>query len=427
MLRELVAFFEGIDLIWCDNPGKKIQDSENYVKLMKFFPNLQNLHQVWLKNDNFEFNRTIRHVFRSLKIYFLLKQGKFSYSSLSDESLNQIREKIEKFVMLNELYLPIILIYHDIGRFVDRKTHAKHSSDLIRTLALFDSFDLSPKERLLLRKVIEYHLLLATIYTGESTFFGIVSLLHDDEFIELILSQDRNYAELFINLLELFTYLDILGYPYSRIFNHYLIYYDEINRKLRQLLGLWPKLDEIVSLAKLYSSEWLNWRLAGALRIFQFVGTKPYLTEQFYYNLLKESIRSEYKEKEINFQWKIIKNEYLSNTYKFQLNYALPFLMLLAIGEFKRLSLKQNQTISSKLIKFWMSLSLEVKKRGLNDEEMVWNIYFEKIPFWSEITKNFVNKLEMDNIESIIHAAKLVFNDKKKEYNFYLDFSRLIE
>ena len=425
MLNELIELFGKIDVVWCDNPGKEIHKSENYEKLMRIFPNLQEIHQEGIKKNQFEFNRTMRHIFRSFKVYYLLKQGNFNYELLSRDSLQQIRTKLVKFSTLNESYIPILLMYHDIGRFVDRKTHATHSSNWIKHGVLFEEFDLSPKDRLLLRKVIEYHLFLATIYTGESTFYGILSLLNDSEFTELLAFQDRNYAELFVDLLELFTYLDIFGYPYSRIFDHYLIYYGEINHKLKNLLSLWSNIDEIVTLAKQYAIEWTDWRLAGALRIFQFVKTKPYLTEEFYFNVLKESIRPDYEKQDTPFQWGSTKTEYLSNIYKFQLKYALPFLMLLAFGQFKRFRLKENQKLSSKLIKFWILLSSEVKKRGLKDEEAVWNVYFEKVPFWSEITKSFVDKLEINKIQSIIHDAKLVFDNKKKEYNFYLDFGQL--
>ena len=427
MLNELIELFGKIDVVWCDNPGKEIHKSENYEKLMRIFPNLQEIHQEGIKKNQFEFNRTMRHIFRSFKVYYLLKQGNFNYELLSRDSLQQIRTKLVKFSTLNESYIPILLMYHDIGRFVDRKTHATHSSNWIKHRVLFEEFDLSPKDRLLLRKVIEYHLFLATIYTGESTFFGILSLLNDSEFTELLAFQNRNYAELFVDFLELFTYLDIFGYPYSRIFDHYLIYYGEINHKLKNLLSLWPNIDEIVSLAKQYAIEWTDWRLAGALRIFQFVKTKSYLTEEFYFNVLKESIRPEYEELDTSFQWSSIKTEKLSNIYKFQLKYALPFLMLLAFGQFRRLRLKENQTISPKLLQFWMLLSSEVKERGLNEKELVWNVYFENVPFWSEITKKFIEKLKIAAIKSIISEANLFFDKKKNECNLYLDFGNLTD
>ncbi|NVM52328.1 MAG: hypothetical protein HWN66_01410 [Candidatus Helarchaeota archaeon] len=426
MLDDLAKLFEKIDLIWCDNPGKEIQKSDNYQNLLVIFPNLKQIHQEVHKTNLFEFNRTMRHIFRSLKIYYLLKQEAFTYQSLSNTSLKKLKGKIEKNSVF-KFYLPIILIYHDIGRFIDRKTHTYQSSNLILKNNLLDCFELSEIEKLLLRKIIEYHLLLATIYTGESTFFGILSLLNDKEFIDLISFEDRKYAGLFVDLLEVFTYLDVLGYPYSRIFDHYLKYYEEINKKLKNLLALWPNLDEIISRAKDYSFQWTDWRLANALRVFQFVETTPHLTREFYFNVLKESIRPECDKRGINFNWNSMKNEYLSNIYKLQLKYGLPLLMLLAFGEFKRFQLKEHQTIPPKLLLFWILLANEIKKRGLDNEEVVWNIYFEKIPFWSEITKRFTEKLEMSKLKSIVNHAIIQFDEKRREYALYLDFGELID
>ncbi|MHA1649150.1 MAG: hypothetical protein ACTSYB_03060 [Candidatus Helarchaeota archaeon] len=425
MIEKLEKFFVSIDLTWCDNLGKDVHTSPSYQQLLDFFPNLRELIQEGLKNDKFEYIRTLRHIFRLFKIYFLLKAGNFEYQYLSTISLQKIREKIEKFSDMNELYLPLILMYHDIGRFYDRKVHAYQSSKLIVERNLFDCFPLSDLEKLLLRKVIEYHLLLATIYTGESTFFGILSLLNDHEFVKLISYSGKSYADLFVDLLELFTYLDILGYPYSRVFDHYLKYYEEINNKLKILLKLWPNYSEIVLKAKQFSLEWLDWRLAGALRIFQFVHTKPHLTQEFYYSILRESLRPECEKRGITFQWQEVKKRFLPHIYKFQLKYALPLLMLLAFGEFKRFRLKENQKISPKLLQFWILLSQEVTRRGLSEKEVVWNIYFENLPFWSEITNSFIQKLEIHRLKGIINAAKLDFDEERKEYNLYLDFNRL--
>ena len=426
MLHDLANLFEEIEIIWCDNPGKEIYKHVNYEKLISLFPNLKEIHLIGLNSDKFEFDRTMRHVFRSFKIYFLLKQGLFTHQSLSDKSLKELKEKIQNISNLNEIYLPIIIMYHDIGRFIDRKLHAYQSSSMISKEALLDCFKLTSMEKLLLRKLIEYHLLLATIYTGESTFFGSLSLINDKEFIELISFPDRNYAELFVDLLETFTYLDILGYPYSRIFDHYLNYYKEISLKLKNLLKLWPDHHKINYLAKEYSLQWTDWRLAGALRIFQFVKTEPHLTEEFYFNVLKESIRPECEKKNQILNWNLIKNKYLSNIYKFQTKYALAFLMLLAFGELKRLGLKQNQVISPKLLLFWIFLSSEVQKRGLSEKEVIWNIYFEKLPFWSDMTKSFIEKLEINELKAIIKNATIKFDKYRGEYNLILDFGKLL-
>jgi len=427
MQNALEALFERIDLNWCDNPGKEILASENYTRLLALFPNLQELNQDWIQTDAFEFNRTMRHIFRCLKVYYLLKNGTFSYDSLSKDSYEKLRQKIERFTVQNELLLPILLMYHDIGRFIGRAAHTYHSADLIVRRGLLDAFKISDTEKLILRKTIEYHLLLATIYTGESTFFGLLSLLNDKEFTQILKIKNGKNIEFFVDLLEIFTYIDVLGYPYSRIFDHYLIYYEQINKILQSLLRLWPDQAAITSKAKEYSLQWTDWRLACALRIFQFINTEPYLTEAFYFDALKQSLRSECEGRGVKFDWSSIKTKFLSDNYKFQAKYALAFLMLLTFGEFKRAKLEKDQKVSSKLLRFWILLSAEIKRRGLNAEESVWNIYFEKLPFWSDIPKGFSEKLEVNALKSVIQNATLTYDKDRKEYNLFLDFSDLLE
>lgn len=427
MMNELAALFTKFDVEWCDNPGAHIQDTEFYQQLMTIFPNLEIIHQKGLRNDPLEFNRTMRHIFRALKIYFLLSNAELEHKSLSSRSLDAIRMKIRTFEQMNPLFLPLILIYHDIGRFIDRKTHTVQSSRLIKTHALLNRFGLSEIDQLLLRKVIEYHLFFATIYTGESTFFGILSLLNDEEFIALISHQNRLYADLFIDLLETFTFLDILGYPYAQIYDHYLKYYDIINLQLKQLLTLWPD-PQTISLAKNFSLQWTDWRLAGALRIFQFVGTKPHLTEDFYYNVLRRRLPTVVNQLHHDpFDWDEFKRTKLSHIYKFQMHYALPLLMILAFGEFKRFRLKEDQSISSNLLLFWVHLSQEITNRGLGEKEAVWNIYFDNLPLWSEMTPQLIAKLQMPNLSAIIQQGRIAFDIERKDYNFYLDFSSLVE
>lgn len=420
MLDQLRELIDQIDLNWCDNPGKDIHLSENYRQLMTLFPNLQKIHQMGLENDKFEFDRTIRHVFRTLKVYFSIQEHTFHHSSLEDATIEKIRKKFLRFA---PKYIPLLLIYHDIGRFIDRKTHASQSSKLILEHRLLEDFQLSELEQLLLRKLIEYHLLIATTFTGESTFFGILSLLNDEAFVELI--SQENYPELFIDMLEAFTYLDVLGYPYAQVFDHYLNYYEEIGMKFKHLLTFNPDLVKATDQAKRYSLQWTDWRLAAALRIFQFIGTKPHLTKEFYFAALQTSIRPECETRGVTFNWIKLKDTFLANTYKFQIKYALAFLLVLAFGEFKRFRLKENQQLSSKLLLFWIALNNELKIRGLDMPEVVWNVYFENLPFWSELTTEFISKLHIESLKSVIHLAEIYFDDTKKEYNMILDFKNL--
>jgi len=252
----------------------------------------------------------------------------------------------------------------------------------------------------------------------------IYSLLNDSEFNKL-LNYERN-IDRFIDLLEIFTYIDILGYYYTKIFDHYIKFYDEISSKLKIILNLWPNKDLALKKAKHYSQEWLEWRLAGALRIFQFVETKPYLTKEFYYNKLKDSIKETDNHLLNEVNWDSLKDHYLINSYKIQLRYSLALLMILAFGNFQRMGLKINSKISYKLILFWALLSKEVKSRSVDNPSAPWKVFLMGIPHWSKIDKFFIEKINEDAIEFIILHAQHKFDEHKEEFNLYLDFKQII-
>ena len=84
---------------------------------------------------------------------------------------------------------------------------------LIIEKKLLDLYDLSDMDKLLISKVIQYHLLFAAIYTGESTFYGTYSLLNDGEFIKLI--PYENHINFFVDFLEIFTYIDIITFIFK--------------------------------------------------------------------------------------------------------------------------------------------------------------------------------------------------------------------
>jgi len=422
MLDSLSKLFNDIELYWIDSTAN-IDESGELSNLLSIFPNLESIFHDFRARNKDEFQRTIRHIFRSFKVFFLIINGEFSHETLSQESIIKIREKILNLHSQNRLIIPIILIYHDIGRFLDNKKHPHHSYHLISSKNLLEHFDLSDIEKLLIKKVIHYHLLIATVYTGESTFYGIYSLFNDQEFIKL-LSYEKAISR-FIDILEIFTYIDILGYFYTKIYDHYIKYYDEISSKLKILLNYWPDNELALKKAKIYSQEWLEWRLAGALRIFQFVETKPHLTREFYYNKLKESIKKTDNEFISNLNWELIQKKYLSHSYKIQMRYSLALLMILAFGSFKRMGLKINTGISHKLILFWALLSKEVITRSENNELSPWNVYFEGFPHWSKIDKSIINILTDDVIKSLFNNAKHEYDKDKKEFNLSLDFSQV--
>ncbi len=424
MINELAEIFNKIELEWIDST-EDLTNSKQYHNFMEFFPNLKSIFKLGLKKNETEFSRTLKHILRVFKVFFQLKDGTFSHETLSSKSIQFISAKVINQLCENENVLPLILIYHDIGRFFDRKNHPYQSYQLISENNLLDSYDTSEDKQLLIKKIIQYHLLLATIYTGESTFYGIYALLNDEEFIP-ILSKKKN-RELFINLLEIFTFIDILGYNYAKIYDHYVDYYGEINLILKDILNCWPDKELILKRAYTYSQEWLEWRIAGALRIFQFVETKPHLTKEFYFNKLKESIKGTNNELISKLNWEILKSQYLIHSYKIQIKYGLPFLMILAFGNFQRMGLKIDTGISYKLILFWTLLSKEIESRTKDKKVYLWNVYLVGMPHWSKIDKIFINKLNDNTIELIIKNSSQEFLKERKEYNLYLNLKQILD
>lgn len=417
MNKSLYKIFEKIELSWIDN-FKEITVSEEFSQLVSIFPNLKAILQEGRKKDKEEFQRTIRHIFRLFKIFFLIIDGEFEHDTLSHESINHIREKLVNQHSLNKLIIPIILMYHDIGRLANKKEHPYYSYHLITEKNLLDLFNLSDIEILLIKKTIQYHLLFATIYTGESTFYGTYSLLNDME-INSLLDHKQNINR-FIDLLEIFTYIDILGYSYARIYDHYVKYYDEINNKLNIILDSWPDKEKALKLALEYSQEWLEWRIAGALRIFQYIETQPYLTEEFYFKKIRESINKDIENLVNDIEWDAILNKYLVNTSKIQMKYGLAMLMLLAFRKFFRGPIKEDEKISSNLILFWLLLSNKI--RSSEQKGYLWNIHFIGLPNWWSWDRKFKQELNSHTLINILKSSKQMFDKSKKEINLYLDF-----
>jgi len=420
MIDKLHNIFSNLELSWIDSYSE-IDKSNDYNRLLSIFPNLEKIFQDGNDREKEEFQRTVRHIFRLFKIFFLIKNGEFSHETLSQESLNVIREKLLNQDSQNELIIPIILMYHDIGRLVDKKDHPYHSYKLISGENLLELFGLSDIEKLLINKVIQYHLLFATIYTGESTFYGVYSLLNDTEINELL--TNTNNINRLIDLLEIFTYIDILGYSYARIYDHYIDYYDEINNKLKGILSLWPDKEKALNKALTYSQEWIEWRIAGALRIFQYINTQPYLTKNFYFKRVKESINKDIEKITDVINWDNLKEKYLINTMKIQMKYGLAILMLLAFNKFFRGPIREDDKISNNLILFWVLLAKEVEKRSNRNIEHLWNVHFTGLPNWWKWDRKFKKELNYNTLTKIIENASQDFNIKTKEVNLYLDFN----
>jgi hypothetical protein len=422
MLKSLKECCEGVDLKDIDDL-KEVESTQFYQKVIEIFPNIELICNQGKQKHIIEFTRTLKHIFRTFKIYYLLIDDKFSHETLSKEAEHKICKKAKEVNLLNKNLIPLILIYHDLGRFIHKRDHPYQSYKLITENRLLKPYELTPQDELLIKKVIQYHLLFATIYTGESTFYGAYSLLNDIELIELFSKND--YCKSFIDLLEIFTFIDVLGYPYSQIYDHYLKYYNEINLMLNEILERWENREEALNIAFDLSVNWINWRLAGALRIFQFVETEPELTVDFYFQKIEHSINASENSILKNMNLEQIKSKFLKPSCKIQLKYAIVFLMILAFGKFSRSKLSETTLISDKLILFWISLSQKIDKSISTTDMYLWNVYIIGIKNWFGLNQIQLNKLTGNFIQNVIAAASFEFQEEKKEYNLYLDFNEL--
>ena len=423
MIESLSQIFQNLELSWIDT-SKDLINSNVYSNLLTIFPNLKEIFQDGMSKDKEEFIRTIRHTFRVFKVYYLLKNGDFKHDSLSPDSLESLREKIENINDVNNKLLPLIFMYHDIGRFFDKKDHPYQSHLEVSNKKLLENFDLLDVERLLVDKIIQYHLLFASIYTGEATYFGTSSLLYDSELVKLVSS--KKYCDLFVDIFEIFTYIDILGYSYAQIFDHYIKYFKEINQNLKLILNLLPDKKKAMEKALEISQRWIEWRIAGAMRIFQFVETKPYLTREFYFEKLKASVSESKFEQIEGLEWDAIKKEYLISSPQVQIKYGLGFLMILAFGNLFRSRIKKDRNISEKLVIFWILLSKEIRTRSKGDVFSLWNVYFINLPNLWNFDEEFASKLDIETIERIIRNSKQEFDEKRNENSLLLDFKGVL-
>lgn len=422
IVKQLQTIFSDISLRGIDS-SKDIEHTQIYSDFLKSFPNLSEIFDLGLERDKQEFERTIKHIFRSIKTFLQILGNTFTYENFSNQTLSKISKKLENIQQFNSLIFPLILIYHDIGKFVRKRDHPHQSFILISTRNLLTPFSLLEKDRILIQKVIQYHILFATIYTGESTYYGSFSLIKDPTLAQIL--SDHKYLNLFVDLLEIFTYVDILGYSYSRIFDHYPVYYDKINQNLKVIFSLLPNKDRAIQKAFLYSQERIDWRIAGALRIFQFVGTKPYLTENFYYDIIKTSLNSIPYEN-FNFtrmEWEQLKESLLKQSSKIQIKYGLAFLMILAFGYFHRDSFSEDVKISHNLILFWMLLCQETKDRSVKDGDGLWNVYILGIHNWFTLPRKNFLKIDEKLISTVIQEAESFFDEELREYTLNLDLS----
>ena len=421
----LEGIFQTLSLDFCDSPGERILDSQEFSLISNEIPCWSELLHQGLKEEKAETLRTIRHVFRSLWVYFSILNDNFD-SNIEKHEINLIKANLKSIHSYNPDFFPLILLYHDIGRPFDKEWHAHESARLILKNGLFERFELTTIQKKILMGVIKNHLLPGTIFTGESNYCGALSLFHDGDLNEIWETKEHTYQ--FFNSLMLFTIIDIWGYDYSKIFNHYFVYYRKIRDTLIDIfhevssLSLDPNTRYQQAYKRLREVDRLNfkWRVACALRIFQFVDTRPDQSVESYYIKIEQSLA------EINKTWEEFATQLSPEHFLIQFKYALPIMMVLASETFFRKPMAPDATIKPELFDFWdvcihtiKSLRLSMNKLS-NDSDVLWNFIFE-LPWGWFLQKKYLKLVRSKQFLEQIRNCQPSFNAELNSYIIHVN------
>ncbi|MFX1339808.1 MAG: hypothetical protein ACFFDK_14440 [Promethearchaeota archaeon] len=382
-------------------------------KLTKLLPEWSKLIYKGLEYDETETFRTIRHVFRSLWTYYAIMNGNFE-SNVKKGNINLLQKDLEKIFRFRPDFFPLLLLYHDIGRPFNREWHTLESAKIIQQAKVFQSFDLSPIQNLILTGVIRHHLLPGTIFTGESSYFGAISLYKDKSLRDIWASHE--YIDILFHSLMVFTIIDIWGYDYSKIFDHYFSHYNQIRDNLIRVFSNVNSIDRGRNQMNLYQEfskiDKLNlkWRVACALRIFQFVNTQSYLTEEFYFTKIDEGLNAK------NQSWEEFSSG-LGNVHSLvQFKYALPLMMVLASGNFVRKPFDPEEKINPRIFDFWQTCTNIVKsKQSIKNTPSLWNFIFNLPRGWFFESKHVKYVLSDKFLKTIIQST-VEFDSKMESY-----------
>ncbi|MGV9173307.1 MAG: hypothetical protein ACOC35_12210 [Promethearchaeia archaeon] len=403
----LQKIFQNIDLERIEKLDVSNLNKGIIRTIADLFPGWKKIMIKGYESNVKETRRTLQHILRSVKMYYLLLENQYE-SDLSPSNIASLREDLEHIrENYGDLFL-YVLFFHDIGRPFNREWHHLESAKVLEEKHMLKHLNLEMDAENLLMAVIRNHLLLGTIFTGESSYLGAKELLQDHNFKDFGISDEK--IQHFFLVLKAFTIIDILGYHYSQIFDHYFKYYQNIVEQLINAFSARLELPKdkgqkrISQRLTTLDAQNLKWRVAGGLRIFQWVSTQPYLTESFYYSKLDQTLER------INLDWKTFKNSLERTHSQIQFKYALPIMMVLSSGEFKRAPLTADEQIDLGLFDFWTACCDRVRDLNLNNnflKKVKRLVYFVfHLPRTWFLDKEIVESVRSEQFFKIIKSEK---------------------
>ncbi|MHA1268327.1 MAG: hypothetical protein ACTSPY_00950 [Candidatus Helarchaeota archaeon] len=430
MYDKIKSIFQNVELNQIDNNSINIIDMEIYQKIIQLNKKIKIIFDEARKKNEFEFQRTIRHTFRTVLVYFEIIASKFKqYNNLDDISYQRIKLLIKKIYNINREILPSIFLFHDIGKPFNQKFHPFESAKIIEKYGLLNHFNLNRQEKLIVNKVIKYHLMMGTIYNGESSLWALKNLINDPDISEIL--DNNELLSLYLDLFVIFAIIDIWGYPYGIVLPNNVHQYLKLKDIFYELLSIKNNAIEFQSQLEILSFQRIGWRIANAIRIFQFHNSDKKYTLDFFLKKIWTAIREYNGDIITKENWNEYKRKYLKYTPRIQMTYGLPILMRLALGPFKKRKWKidEHTTISPDLIEFWIALNTRIEQYILNNNlyDFPINVIWKGLPHWSKYNDRINRLLNGNDLRKIIEKSKIRLIDNKKEYNLILDFSEYLK
>jgi hypothetical protein len=424
LFQALQKFFLNTDLEFWECSKQELFSSILVEKLSELFPRWFEIIQQGMQTDNNEALRTLRHTLHTLQGYFLIITDQLE-KNVQQRKIESFRDQLKELYEYHPLYVPLILLYHDIGRPFNRTWHTFKSEDLIRQHKLLEQFNLSKITKKLILTVIKHHLLVGTIYTGESSYYGSIVLYSELKRNKKGITETQ--IRILFNTMKAFTVIDIWGYDYSKIYDHYFSYYNEISENLIEIYQKNITLDD-ESQQKRYLKEELfrldnqnlKWRIACSMRIFQFITVKPYLTEKFYFHKIEKGLAS------IDMTWEEFQENLRKVHPQIQFKYALPLMMILSSKEFRREPIDDSFRIQPEIFSFWSTCAKIIERAISTDpksESQLFYIVFDFPRHW------FFNSPEREkikgNIINALSSSTFSFNKSKSAFILTIDMKTI--
>ena len=153
------------------------------------------------------------------------------------------------------------------------------------------------------------------------------------------------------------------------------------------------------------------------MRIFQFLGTEDHLTEEFYYEKLDVGLSR------MGLTWSEFKDSLVSDHPLIQFKYALPVMMVLASGSFKRKGLNPEEEVNPRIFKFWQECSNLLRKELKKDKpshglgHVPWSIVF-KLPRGWFFKRRYIKFVRSEKLLKQIRKASASFHPQLKSHVF---------